>query len=473
MRQLHRILPALAAGLLITFALIGATDPRSNRHAVPASLYYPTCTDQLESSAGDSTIVLSYHDGLVQPLGTTGNIGACSLSVSIPNYAYGASITQVQSWDPVALVGDPTTVALRQVSDFVSDTYGWHGKDSYVPPVIVQSLGNVAEAQRSTIAVEFDSQTSSPYDFQFTGDGSPDLPIAYHWVNHGAAVPLNGNHPVVAHVICGGDQALQNLFNCQSVVRCDSAYGNDKSVVVQRFRVPRHIQLYWVELAFHTVTPANSQTGTIAVLDAQGQSQPPSSIGSALCSASFQHANNVAAWDSHMDFDHSIELQPYHDYWLWVTTINDFSLYVRHRTGNESTTFQNDIGDLFYINGASPPWTKDPGNALDFKIVGLPLDPTSVPPPTRTLGTLRLRCSPNPAHGASMLAWSGARGTLRLEVLDARGRRVASAGVEGAAGQWLFRGASDDGRPLPAGVYFVRAVDGAGRAAVERVVLVR
>jgi hypothetical protein len=63
---------------------------------------------------------------------------------------------------------------------------------------------------------------------------------------------------------------------------------------------------------------------------------------------------------------------------------------------------------------------------------------------------------------------------MHVEVLDAQGRRVAgAAGITGAEGRWLWSGARDDGRPLPAGVYFVRASDGRGRVAADRVVLIR
>jgi hypothetical protein len=475
LRQPQRILPALAAGLLLTFALLGATDPRVRPHPVPASLYYPMCTDLLESAPAESTLAVNTNDGVVQPFRPAGNVAVCSLSVSVPNYSYGA-ITRIQSWDPVALAPDPTMIALRQTSAYVSDYSGWHGKESYMPPLVLQSLGNVAEAQRPTVAWSFENGASASYTFRWAGNADPNVPIGYHYVGNGPRVPLNGAHPVLSHSMCGGDQSLQSLYITQSVLRSDAMYGTDKSVVVQRFRVAQRTQLYWVELAFGSVTPANPggyQPGTIAILDAQGQSQPPNNIGAALCSATLSHAWYVTSWDSHVDFDNSIELQPNHDYWLWVTTIWNYGLYVRNHAATESVPFNAGVGELWYLTGANPPWTADPAHSLDFKIVGLPLGVTSAPPPTRSLGTLRLRAGPNPAHGASMLAWSGARGALRFEVLDARGRRMASAGVDGAAGQWLFRGARDDGQPLPAGVYFVRATDGAGQAAVERVVLVR
>jgi hypothetical protein len=63
---------------------------------------------------------------------------------------------------------------------------------------------------------------------------------------------------------------------------------------------------------------------------------------------------------------------------------------------------------------------------------------------------------------------------MNVEVLDAQGRRVGGvAGVSGSEGRWLWSGARDDGRPMPAGVYFVRASDGMGRVVTDRVVLIR
>ena len=103
-----------------------------------------------------------------------------------------------------------------------------------------------------------------------------------------------------------------------------------------------------------------------------------------------------------------------------------------------------------------------------------PLGVLDVPttPPAR--GDLQLRVAPNPSRGSSFVTWSGATGPLRFDVLDERGRRVAEGrGEASAEGRWLWRGTHDDGRPLPAGVYFVRARDDAGHAATERVVLVK
>src|SRR5580765_4470691 len=117
MRQPQRLLPAIAAGLLLTFALLGATDPRARLHPVPASLYYPNCTDMLESAPPESTLVVGGLGGVVQPFEPLGNVAACSLAVSVPSNGNG--VTRISSWDPVALAPDPTTIALRQNSAYV------------------------------------------------------------------------------------------------------------------------------------------------------------------------------------------------------------------------------------------------------------------------------------------------------------------------------------------------------------------
>lgn len=475
-----RLLPSLAVGGLLVFALLGATDPRlAPRPAVPASMYYPDCTNLLESASPESALTLNLNDGVLQPLGSTGNIAVCSLGVQTPYQSYGA-VLQIQSWDPVALAPDPTTVALRTTTYYISNYYNLLDKISYVPPIVIKALGNVAEPPRATAAVSFENSASygSPFVAHWTPAASPGVPAAYHYVNHGARVPFAGAAPAISHFICGGDQALQNLFITQSVVRADSMYGNDVSVVVQRFRVPKRVQVYWTELAFGPVAannPAGFQPGSISILDAQGQSQPPGNTSGALVTANFQNSVDRSAWFSHFDFDRVVTLDPQHDYWLWATVIWDYGVYVRHRGTTESVPFNAGVGECWYLKGFNPPWTADPNNVLDFKIVGLPLDVTGgpSPPPLATSG-LRLRIGPNPAHGQAMIAWSGGRGPLRIQVLDARGRLVARGDADaGGAGQWLFRGARDDGRPLPAGVYFVRATDAGGQAAVERVVLVR
>ena len=144
-------------------------------------------------------------------------------------------------------------------------------------------------------------------------------------------------------------------------------------------------------------------------------------------------------------------------------------------------------------------WIPNRGRALCFRLIGEPLarqmprgrlrprplgeatpdgrmpQPSIATPtdPSRS-AVLSLRVAPNPARGASFVSWSGAAGALRIEVMDAQGRLVAAnSGRAAAEGQWLWSGARDDGRPLPAGVYFVRGTDAAGRVASDRVVLIR
>ena len=83
---------------------------------------------------------------------------------------------------------------------------------------------------------------------------------------------------------------------------------------------------------------------------------------------------------------------------------------------------------------------------------------------------------PNPAGTGIHLRWSVARpGPMRLEALDAAGRRVRSivegVGAAGANGAWWDR-RDDSGRALPPGLYFVR-LRAAGESAAWPVVIAR
>lgn len=87
----------------------------------------------------------------------------------------------------------------------------------------------------------------------------------------------------------------------------------------------------------------------------------------------------------------------------------------------------------------------------------------------------QLAAWPNPFNPATTLAWSlPAAGALRLEVLDASGRRVALLHDGPAAAgpgslRWDGRGAA--GHPLPSGVYFARLESGSWRARQKLVLL--
>jgi hypothetical protein len=140
-------------------------------------------------------------------------------------------------------------------------------------------------------------------------------------------------------------------------------------------------------------------------------------------------------------------------------------------TGSESPDFAAGIGPYYerWVTGNS--WQPTAGHVLSFRIIGRPLPGLGVPPSTPR-GGLLLRIAPNPARGAAAATWSGGVGPVRLEVFDARGRRVGR-GEGGAAGAWHWSGLDAKGAPLPAGVYFVHARDTDGAHAVERLVVVR
>ncbi len=71
---------------------------------------------------------------------------------------------------------------------------------------------------------------------------------------------------------------------------------------------------------------------------------------------------------------------------------------------------------------------------------------------------LRLECRPNPARGGAALHWElPSAGPVRLEVVDLTGRPVRGWLGSATAGRLAWDGSDDNGRPLPAGTYFLRA----------------
>jgi hypothetical protein len=72
-----------------------------------------------------------------------------------------------------------------------------------------------------------------------------------------------------------------------------------------------------------------------------------------------------------------------------------------------------------------------------------------------------LQVTPNPARGVVRFAWSAWRPAgqpLRLEVISVDGRRVAGLVLDpSGAASWDGRDA--DGKPAPAGMYFVRPTE--------------
>jgi hypothetical protein len=84
-----------------------------------------------------------------------------------------------------------------------------------------------------------------------------------------------------------------------------------------------------------------------------------------------------------------------------------------------------------------------------------------------------LSAGPNPFRaGAPQAIRFAAQGATALDAFDLRGRRVARLyeGVANGATTVSWRGTSADGRPLPAGMYWLR-VTSAGATSALRVVL--
>lgn len=472
-RRLLRAVPSLAALGLLAFALLGATDPNAPR-AVPDALVYPNCTAMLQSSALDGHLNVSSNTFALQPIGAFGNVAACSISVYASSSSSYSQMSVV-GWNPTTLLPDPTTVALRTTSLNASALqYRWT-RLSCVPPLVLKSLGTVADPGPAGFAIRYDVQdhfSSSQY-LNTTSNAPADVPAG--WVFSPGRTALPGAHGAFAHAVCGGDALLQSLAVAQGVSRSDEIFPALTGAIAQRFRVSVPVQLYWVELAFGAVNQHVPAYGSLSIVDAQGTTSPPADLTHAILTGVFPNGQLVPQWGSHFDFDRSITLLPDHDYWLWVAINGNFDLYGRTLDGSEAASFAGRVGECWSRQVGATEFTLDPAHALDFKIVGYPYGVLSTPanaPPVAS--GLRLRASPNPARGAVTLAWSGASGALAFEVLDARGRRVARG--EAAAspqGTWRFDGRREGGRPLPAGVYFVRARDGDGRLASERVVLLR
>jgi hypothetical protein len=503
-RLWHPALPAMLAGSLL--AIVAAAPRASSRGpALPSAVIFGRCDLLLQQSGGSSEIVVPPLGGLNQPIGTAGNVAACSLAVRPTNTYYSTGRLDLVQWDPAALAPDPTTIALRTRAFTASDMALGRTRADFYPPVVTQSITGVAEPPRPTIAIDwlvidrFNSHT-----VKYEADGAPEIPAVLQYPpGGGARTPLPGAHPVLSHYVCGGDDALQRLSVIQSVVTTNTISDTSCFDLLQRFRVPVRSRLQWVEVAFGVPPRPQFIDPIIAILDAGRADEPPVVLPPSLVEAPFAYFVNTPFWGSHYDFDRLIVLEPGRDYWLLARVEKQYVLYSRTLTGSEGPDFAAGIGPYFRRTTPTGAWIAEPGRALCFKLIGEPQEQSrdrSLPrgrhrdqrlgeaPPPRDGGAavaqtpreamspapLLLRVAPNPARGSAFVSWTGARGPLRVDVHDAQGRRVSGATHDaGADGQWLWRGAREDGRPLPAGVYFVRVSDGAGRFASDRVVLIR
>lgn len=460
---------AAAAVMLLTSVLAPRLRADAVRGTGPAWASYPTCTLPIVNTGWDSTVTLAPYEGIAQPIPFGSNIAACSLKVN-PTYTMGRF--DVVQWDANALLPDPTTVALRSVA-LNSSNMAWNWLHVQMsPPVVTQAIAHVADPPSGIGALTYTG--TYPYNdiqFRFTRNGDPGLSPGYKQ-SGGTHQPLPGPHGVHGISVCGGDGGLQALRVTQSVMRTDAMIPRTYYDALQRFRVPRRVRMQWIEVALDSLTGQYFSAGNVELLRDGIGATPPAEMPPAIVSASLWIMSPLPAWASHFDFDSSVVLEPGVDYWLRVTSAHFYALRARALTGGEGADFTNAIGPLWlrFENGYH--WLPATGRALSFRVIG---DTTSIvdvaPAPVRS--PLGLRVSPNPARGAAVLAWSGAVRGVRLDVIDARGRRVGGvSGAAGASGEWAWTAAAS-GRPLAPGLYFVRATDDEGHTAVARVALVR
>ena len=490
----------LAAALGACFAptLRAAESP-----VAPASgSALPRCDVIVQQSGGSSIAYVPNRGGFFQPIVPFGNVAACTLTVT-PVSDYGQM--RLVQWDPATLAPDPTTVAFRTLSFGPSALVYGRTRADFYPPVVTKSLPNVADPPRPTIAIDwFANGLINSQGVTFDPNGSPGIPEAFRYQAVGAPPERLGDHGVLSHIVCGGNEDLQRLHVIQSVMTTSTVSTLQTYELIQRFRVPVRSRLHWVEVAFGVPPRPTYIDPLIAILASDGSPDPPLSVSPSLVEAGFAHFVGSPFWGSHYDFDRLIVLEPGRDYWLVVRTDYQYVLYSRTLTGDEGPDFTAAIGPSYRRVTSDSGWLLEAGKALSFRMIGEPLTARGFPrgrlddrrrgedPPGRRepagpavagadaaveplpAGPLRLGVAPNPSQGVALVTWSGARGPLRVEVLDAQGRRVSGAAdVAGPDGQWRWGGTREDGSPLPAGLYFVRATDAAGHAAAHRVVLIR
>jgi hypothetical protein len=97
--------------------------------------------------------------------------------------------------------------------------------------------------------------------------------------------------------------------------------------------------------------------------------------------------------------------------------------------------------------------------------------------PAEPRGEIALEAYPNPSSGRTAVRFDlPAESSMLINVYDAGGRRVATAGRgtwAAGRGEVVWSGRDDHGRPVAPGVYFVRASTSDGRSASARVMIAR
>jgi len=478
MKALRRWAPASAVVLLLALALLAPVLRVGADRSLPeADLYYPQCTILDQGGSGATSLyTVPSGEGFRQPVRFVGNLAACSLATQP---FQNASVTfDLIYWDPATLAPPPGSIALQSRS--YSTTYSTlnAARNDFLPPQVTRALSNVAEPPPTALAIEYHvtyDAVGAAFQAQLASDDPSNAGAGSRILGDGSPASLPGGHPVFTYAVCGGDDALQQLRLVQAVMTTNVDLAPVTYELIQKFQVPVATQLGWVEFALDRVNwAAPLDYGRVRIVDAQGQATPPIDYGTPLADANFIDDTRypwTPRWCSHFDFTTTPTLAAHHDYWLVLTTNSDYLPMGRALTGTESPYFQTAIGTLFARGEATLPAAEIPGRALAFRVIGTPTGTVDVDPRVRARAEFALRLVPNPARVATSITWSGAQGTVAIEILDPRGRRVASATSD--AGRWSWNGVAADGHALPAGVYFVRARDGAGHTANARITLVR
>lgn len=461
-RHLTPQIPAACAAALIVLSAL-ASAPRNGAAGSPPA----------ETHAA-ANIVLGVNSGVTQPMIETEPMSSCSLGVG-SGYTWGRM--RIVHFDPQTLLPDPTTVALRSREFTPSNLYDYysylsnHGRIDFATPLVIRHVDHVADVPSTPVAIDWLVQFQNQLPFYFNDDANPVRPAGYRYSGVAPRTALPGPHPVLNYVArpAGGDAVGQ--FVVQAVMRSDVGLPGEAYEIAQRFRVPVATSVASIELAIGAGPPTNNWLD-VAILAAPSDT-PPQELPPAMIEGTLEPIGQVPVWIPTLPLDWTTILHPGVDYWLVARTAGSYSPHARTRTGLEGPDFADAIGPLFLRNAEGAAWENDPEHALCFRLIGSPyslLDAAPTPGPSRFM----LGSAPNPARHGTQLVWSGARGRMRIDVLDVHGRRIESRELsEVSAGTWFWNAKGPDGRRLADGTYFIRARNEAGEVAVHRVVLIR
>ncbi len=114
------------------------------------------------------------------------------------------------------------------------------------------------------------------------------------------------------------------------------------------------------------------------------------------------------------------------------------------------------------------PWLKPTGNGATELDLRTPESPAATEEPAGGLNALALSGRPNPFRSTASIRWMlPAAGPARVEIFDPQGRmvrRLVDGVFEAGPHQAVWDGRRNDGRPAPAGTYWIRLTAGNDRA---------